>query len=293
MITMMTHEKWPFAFKKEMIAGLLFLIIACSCSPNSKYESPPHYNLHHPEVIKVPEDLSEISGLCYYQADRSLFTESDEQGYIYKIPLDKPTHVKRWKVSQKRDYEDITMVDSIFYLLSSNGNIVSVQFSGNDSVTATKYDFPGDGKSEFEILYYDPQIRKLVMICKECEEERKTNNTAYAFDMREHNYGKLFVIDSRKAVAASATEASKFKPAGAAIHPLTGELYIISSVNKVLVIADRVGHIKTVYQLDPKRFHHPEGIAFNPSGGMYISNESEEPDPADILYFEYNKEIRE
>ena len=34
----------------------------------------------------------------------------------------------------------------------------------------------------------------------------------------------------------------KFKPSAAAINPLTHELFILSSVNKVIVIADKNGN---------------------------------------------------
>ena len=34
------------------------------------------------------------------------------------------------------------------------------------------------------------------------------------------------------------------KPSGAAVNPVTGELYILSSINKLLVVAERNGKIK-------------------------------------------------
>jgi uncharacterized protein YjiK len=275
-----------------MLIYLLPLLIACSCSPGSKYTSPPHYHFNNPEIIKLPEELNEISGLSYYAKDKSLFAESDEQGYIYKIPLDQPKRLKRWKVAERHDYEDIVLLDSTFYLLASNGNILTVRFAGRDSFATVKYKFPVMNNNEFESLYYEPQLRKLVMICKECDEETKSNNTVYSFDPLQHIFGKLYVMDGKKAVDASATGAAKFKPSAAAIHPITGQLFILSSVNKVIVVADRSWHIKEVYPLNSKHFYHPEGIAFDPSGGLYISNEAEEPDPATILYFEYDKETK-
>ena len=42
----------------------------------------------------------------------------------------------------------------------------------------------------------------------------------------------------------------KFKPSAAAINPLTHELFILASVNKMLVVADKNGNIKNVYPLD-------------------------------------------
>jgi hypothetical protein len=159
---------------------------------------------------------------------------------------------------------------------------------------SVKYDFPIHGQfNEFESLYFDPRYKKLVILCKECKEELKTNNTSYLFDPAQPvPYSKLYTIDSRKAIDASTTKSTKFKPSAAAIHPISGDLYIISSVNKLLVIASLDGKIKETYPIDPTVFHHPEGLAFDPAGNMYISNEAEELSPANILFFEYKKEAK-
>ena len=44
----------------------------------------------------------------------------------------------------------------------------------------------------------------------------------------------------------------KFKPSAAAIHPVTGQLFIISSINKVLVMADKNGVPEKVYKINPE-----------------------------------------
>jgi uncharacterized protein YjiK len=276
-----------------MAPCVLLLLLVLSCSSRVQYKNPPHYDLHKGKVIKLPEELNEISGLAYYAKDKSLFTESDEQGDIYKISLDHPRDIKRWKFQRKRDYEDIVLVDSTFYVLNSSGDIYAVRFT-HDSIASVKYDFPIHGQfNEFESLYFDPVHKKLVMLCKECKQEVKTDNDAYLFDPTQAvPYSKLYTIDSRKAIDASTQKSAKFKPSAAAIHPLSGDLYIISSVNKVLVIASADGEIKEVYPIDPAMFRHPEGLAFDPAGNMYISNEAEELSPANILFFEYKKDAK-
>ena len=68
---------------------------------------------------------------------------------------------------------------------------------------------------------------------------------------------------------------TSFQPSGIAIHPLTGEIFIISSVGKLLIILDRYGKVLDVKELDPVIFRQPEGICFSPEGEMYISNEGQ------------------
>jgi hypothetical protein len=81
----------------------------------------------------------------------------------------------------------------------------------------------------------------------------------------------------------------KFKPSAAAIHPITGELYIISAINDLLVITDRQGEPKIAYEIDGKLFKQPEGIAFTPDGDLIISNEAADRGVANLLLFKYQK----
>ncbi len=85
----------------------------------------------------------------------------------------------------------------------------------------------------------------------------------------------------------------KFKPSAAAIHPVTKELYIISSVSSALAIADRDGKVKSAYSLDNKIFKQPEGLTFTPAGDMIVSNESAGIGSGNILIFKYKPALHE
>jgi len=81
---------------------------------------------------------------------------------------------------------------------------------------------------------------------------------------------------------------AEFKPSAAAINPITQKLFIIASVGKVLVIADKQGEVEQVFRLDPAMYNQPEGMTFAPNGDLYISNEGGEG-IATILKFNYKK----
>jgi hypothetical protein len=68
---------------------------------------------------------------------------------------------------------------------------------------------------------------------------------------------------------------TSFQPSGIAIHPRSEEIYIISSVGKLLIILNREGKVLDVKEFDPAIFRQPEGICFSPEGDMYISNEGQ------------------
>src|SRR5258708_13207532 len=66
----------------------------------------------------------------------------------------------------------------------------------------------------------------------------------------------------------------KFHPSCIARHPLTRDWYIISSVNKILLILDDHWKVKAGYPLAPSLFKQPERLAFDKKGNMNISNEA-------------------
>jgi uncharacterized protein YjiK len=66
----------------------------------------------------------------------------------------------------------------------------------------------------------------------------------------------------------------KFAPSGIARNPANGHWYIISSVNKLLIVLNPDFSSPVTYNLDPKMFPQPEGICFDSKGTLFISNEA-------------------
>jgi len=279
--------------KLNRCSWLLFIVMAviaaCNNSKRSNHPSPQEYDLNNPEVMKLPDKLNEISGLAYYAKDSSIFSIVDEAGVLYKLSRgEEKMQVEHWKFSKSGDYEDVVLKDSIFYVMKSKGDIVAFSFQSPDSIVSEEYDIPLTGKNEFESLYYDDSLRKLVLVCKDCDADDKTRLSTWCFDPATRSFAKgSFVIDPSTILAAQKVDEKKFKPSAAAIHPVTGDLYIISSINKVLVIADRNGKTKKVYTLDPVLYKQPEGITFAPSGDMFISNEAAGEGLPNLLYYKY------
>ena len=274
------------------IYAAAFFFIFTGCQANKEkttHPSPAGYDLQNPTVIKLNSALIEISGISFYAKDSTVFAIEDEDGVFSKIYLNKNAQVKNWRFDKTHDYEDLVLFDSTFYILISNGDIETLQFKG-DSMVTTKTKYPGSDKvtNEFESLYYDDSLRLLIMICKDCKDDKKNAVSAWGFNIDSLTYTPdLFSIDESAFKGKLGKE--KFKPSAAAINPVTNELYILSSVNKLLVISGRKGNVKDVFDLDPKNFKQPEGITFTPTGDLLISNESADLGPANILIFKRKK----
>lgn len=233
------------------------------------------YNFSHPKVLKLPVDLDEISGIAYYPKDTSVFAIIDQDGMLYKIPLKNPQKFKKWKFDKKRDYEDIVLQDSTFFVLVSNGDIVELNFKGDKiDINTSNFAAQSDNAGEFEILYKSPDSSIITLICKDCQEDSKQTLTSYNFNTTDSakSFARGRVFDMAPLMQKLGVE-KHLKPSAAATNPITKELYIISSIQKLIVIMDVKGNFKEFYKLNPADYKQPEGIAFTPDGGLIISDE--------------------
>lgn len=252
--------------------------------------SPGHYNLSTPQVITLGDKLHEISGISYISG-HVILGENDEQGKIFSIDPLKPddTNYPSVKFGPKDDYEDIVVIDSTAYLLISDGEIVEVPgFSKAEEVAGSIVAQMGGKHNEFETLYYDKAVNSLVMLCKSCHHEKDEIRTAYRFDLAAKRisdtaYYAISINDIASKINGSSI---KFFPSAAAINPVLGKLYIVSSIGKLLVVTDKLGKVEEVYRLNSALFNQPEGITFAPNGDMFISNEGGEG-KATLLKFVY------
>jgi hypothetical protein len=64
-----------------------------------------------------------------------------------------------------------------------------------------------------------------------------------------------------------------FQPSDIAIHPFTGNYYIIGAVGDLLLVYSPQGDLLAAVELADTVFKQAEGISFSAKANMYISNE--------------------
>ena len=302
------------------ILVLLASIVSLSfCNPTTGEKIPPaenpfSYDLESPDdSYKLPAYLEEISGLSYYGKGKIACVQ-DEQAYIYVLNLEQEKIIKKYDFGSDADYEDIAVVEKTAYILRNNGHIYRIENFKKKDRTVKKYETPLKEKNDTEGIAYDPLSNALLIACKGSPSIDKDKlyegyKAIYKFDLEEEELAKdpLFLIDLErldsyidhnvftklsvkvaKRLRLIESETS-FQPSGLAIHPIYGEIYIISSVGKLLIILNRHGKVQNVQELDPKIFRQPEGICFSPNGDMFISNEGQ-GGKGYILKFEFHAE---
>ncbi len=254
------------------------------------------YQLDKPSsTFTMPNKLTEISGLGLSSDGQYLLAVNDEQGKIFY--LDKSTgEVKREeKFDGTGDYEGIEAVGDKIYVAKSNGNILEVAHPGKKDQKTKTHKTDLKSVNDVEGLGFDAQINYLLLACKGKAGEGdkfKRQRAVYAFDIKEEKLLKdPFILVDRDEIKKWATDSGNgftenvaeffepsladdaFAPSAIAIHPLTKQVYILSSIGKILVVLDPDGKILQIAPLDPDLHKQPEGLCFDTDGTLYISNE--------------------
>jgi uncharacterized protein YjiK len=279
-----------------IIFFICILVVTSSCeSQQQPYTSPPGYNLNNPKRFNMPNVLREISGIAFYKGTGdTLYAEQDEEGKVFRFKLG-DANMRVTRFGKKGDFEDISAANNFIIMLRSDGVLFTfpmaeLQKKETDNVKIFE-DLLPDG--EYEGLAFVEMSNKLYVLCKHCRSE-KTNKWGGGTILQIDTAGVLttagnFELDIKEIDAVSHSQKINFHPSALALNPLTKEWYILSSVNKMLVVVDQNWKVKSVYPLNPSLFVQPEGIAFDRHQNLYISNERGLSSAATVLLFAYNK----
>jgi hypothetical protein len=262
------------------------------------------YDLTLPDnVYTLPEDLREISGLAYLEPAMFVCVQ-DEHGILYTYnPATNRTATNNFGADG--DYEDLARVGQTVYVLRSDGCLFEVINFSSETAKVISYE-TGIPARDNEGLCYDAAGHRLLIAPKSASgkgAEFKDKRMVYAFDLKTKSLQQepAFTLDLKEIAqfaqnAGITLETKKtkkvkivspvihLKPSAMAIHPITGQLYLLSAVSRHLLVFDPNGTIRDIEQLDAELFNKAEGITFNEKGDLFIANEGQDK-PATILRF--------
>ncbi len=274
---------------------ITFLAVSCVSKGNKVVSNPPGYDLAKPQKYSMPDILQEISGIAFNKGDNAfVYAQQDEDGRLFKLPLGTKDETVT-KFAEKGDYEDVAIINNWAILLKSNGDLFSFPLSEtkNTETTNVKESTGLVPKGEYEGMFADETTGQVYLLCKNCKQDKNSKLTS-GYILTFQSDGTLkskgtFKVDASQMDNLTGKKKGTFHPSALAIHPITKEWYIVSSVNKALVVLDSKWQVKNVYHLSSNTFNQPEGIAFDKHGNLYISNEGSETQVGNILKFDYKK----
>ncbi|WP_439697597.1 SdiA-regulated domain-containing protein [Mucilaginibacter sp. AW1-7] len=278
-----------------IVAGILLSISCASKTGTQGYDSPTGYNLNKPVKYYMPDGLLEISGIAFNNGKSdSVYAEQDEDGNIYYLKLgDKQVNYS--KFGKKGDYEDIAICHNQVIMLRSDGVLFTFPFG-----QVRNKEIPGVQKlegllpeGEYEGMYADEKNGLVYLLCKHCTDDKTTKSSSgYILALQADGALKQsgsFNVDVKTIEKLTGKKKISFHPSALTKNSKTNEWYILSSFNKLLVVADNNWNVKAVYSLDPAIFNQPEGITFDNKYNLYISNEGSKTAAGNILKFNYSK----
>jgi hypothetical protein len=280
----------PVVLSANSFFCLVTVLVCSNCNTNAQYGSPGGYDFANPQKKILPAALHEISGIAVVKEnDSSILAIEDEGGKVFSFSMNNK-ELRNSKFGKKGDYEDVAILkDSRVAVLRGDGSIYLIrkhqlQKETADSVKVYEHILP---EGEYEGLFADNNT--LCTLCKNCPgDKQKKEVSVYKLEVEGDLLRALtsFKIELPPIQAKQEDGTNKFHPSGFAKHPVTHEWFIISSVNKLLLVLDEHWKVTAYYKLNPALFNQPEGISFNSKGDLYISNEAGER-AATVLLFKY------
>ncbi|MBN2348019.1 MAG: hypothetical protein JXJ22_04230 [Bacteroidales bacterium] len=245
----------------------------------SEFYNKSNYNLTRPDkTYEMPEILVEISGIAVLN-ETDIFCIQDEAGIVFRYNTQNEELSGMYRFTDVGDFEDITIQNEMVNILRSDGTVFSLNY-GNYT-----------GKSEFrnlplncmnaEGLFYDNTNNRFLIVCKDqlINQEsslrhvfslNSVNSTLpeieFVIDLKEIN---AFIYEHYKEID---NKIIKLNPSSISVHPITGEIFVLSASNRLLAIYKN-HQLKNIYPLAEELFYKPEGISFGQNGDMYISTE--------------------
>lgn len=267
------------------------------------------YDLDHPvSTFELPAVLKEISGIVSDAEGKSILAIQDEQGIVYWLNSQTGQIEKEIAFEPDGDFEDITLAGNTILAVKSSGSLFLLENCGKSTPIANKIKTGLEKTNNIEGATFDKKRNLLLLACKGNAGlgalQQPDMRAVYGFDLGSktllpepvYTISRQDIVQflsANKGIArweklnglftADKTEFG-FCPSAIALHP-NGDVYMLSSVGKMLLVLNPQGQIKQLVKLEKEVHPQPEGIFFDAKGALYICNEGKEG-PALIHRFE-------
>lgn len=255
---------------------------------------------------ELPPILHEISGLAIIDSS-SIACVQDEDGILFIYNIKKHKITQQHTFGLKGDYEGITLVNDVLYVLRSDGVLFEIKDHQTKKLKVKTYSTRVPAINN-EGLCYDAINNRLLIGAKGKINKDPTNKDVrliYAFDLKTKtlNQSPAFNFNitdinltakmqgihfpkKQNKKGKSIEHGFKFNTSEISIHPITHQLFVLSATEHVLFVFNKNGALEYIEQLNPLVFNKSEGLDFFQNGDLIISNEGQTHMPT-LLRFNY------
>lgn len=240
------------------------------------------YTLDRPTTsLRLAPALREISGLVVDKSGRIGWAINDEEGTVFKIDLASGSEELGPRFGDPGDYEAIERIGKTLIVSRSDGELFRIKDGAVQRIES-----PLDRKADVEGLAYDPGSERLLVACKGRVGKKKNKGARAVFALPwpeltwpdeplfqvTKNDIEDFLADFPVANV-DPDRAKDFAPSAIAVHPLSEEIYLLSTRARLLLVVDEYGEILNMAGLDRRVHRQPEGLDFDANSTLFISNE--------------------
>ena len=265
------------------------------------------YDLNNPtNTFELDVSLREISGLTTTPKPDLLAAIQDEKGQLFYINKKTGQVTPSVIFADDGDFEGIEFVGDTLWVVKSKGRLFKLWNLDKTPFDMATFKIESLKKANIEGLGYDAKNNRLLLAQKGEKTDETTSRSIFAFDLKNQtpSVSKAFEVDLKQFQAFLTDKKDKryqhlqkdyiespvpkgieWGPSGVAIHPISGNIFILSSINKVLTALSPKGEILEMVKLDKNRLQQPEGICFDPDGTLYISTEAKDEAKGKVLVF--------
>ncbi|TXI77080.1 MAG: hypothetical protein E6Q44_14260 [Flavobacteriales bacterium] len=294
----------PFLCPMRTLLPFLMLVSACAAAQKGSPGKAIPYDMRDPaQVFELPSQLNEISALTDVDAE-TIACVHDESASIYFLSTRTGRILDSVAFAGPADMEGLTRVGNEFFALRSDGLVYRLGDRASGMAVRDTFRLAIPNRN-IEGLGYDDRSGMVLVSPKDLQKGSKAGKderlihaidphaTAMApraalrlsLDRLEREAEALGIeVPKDTKGKGKAKSALKLRYSSVAVDPTNGHYYLLSAVDRTLLVVDRSGSLVDLVFLDPKLLPKAEGITFTPDGAMWLSSEGKGRSPVLVRY---------
>ncbi len=271
----MSHKKVVFLITGGLVLVVLVFIYTF-VGEAEKYRSTISSSVTIEKTWKLPSVLKEVSGIAFLPPNR-LACIQDERGSIFIYNLDNSSLEREIGFGGRGDYEGISIKGSTAYVLESNGTLYRVT-NFMENARTEKFETFLSSKNDTEGLFYEAGKNRLLVAVKAEDPHSNDQKGIYAVELPSMKMDEtpVFSLTFKEKIFDEIRKKdveNTFFPSEIAVDPSSRDILILEAREPKLLVLTPEGKAKALHVLSRELFPQPEGLTFDSSGRLYISNE--------------------
>lgn len=281
----------------------LLLLSGCATAQPDRLAHFVPYDMDRPtQVFELPPLLMEVSALTDVD-DSTIACVHDESGSVYFLSTHTGAITDSANFAGPGDMEGLTRVGPNFFALRSDGLVYRLGDRASGLPVLDTFRIQLTNKN-IEGLGFDERTGMVLVSPKDFQkgsQEGKDERLIHAIDPEATGMAPRVILRvsldklvqqaeglgikvPKQKKNGKERSALKLRYSSVAVHPRTHHYYLLSAVDRTLLVLDRKGDLVDLVLLNPKLLPKPEGITFMPNGDMWLSSEGKGRSPVLVRY---------